>query len=131
MKKYILGLDLGISSVGWAVTGYDDENAIEPWLDDFGVRLFEVPENPKDKTSLAAERRGFRSSRRLKRRKKARIKLLKKILIDSDIINESLYEKTFNFSISSLKPTNKIVYDEKKYFNPYVIRKKRVKGKIK
>ena len=130
MKKYILGLDLGISSVGWAVTGYDDENAIEPWLDDFGVRLFEVPENPKDKTSLAAERRGFRSSRRLKRRKKARIKLLKKILIDSDIINESSYEKTFNFSISSLKPTNKIVYDEKKYFNPYVIRKKGLKEKL-
>lgn len=33
---YILGLDVGIQSVGWAVIRYDEPARIE----DFGVRIF-------------------------------------------------------------------------------------------
>lgn len=39
MKQRVLGLDLGISSVGWAVIDDDNTNRIE--LIDWGSRIFE------------------------------------------------------------------------------------------
>ncbi|WP_235182701.1 hypothetical protein [Gracilibacillus boraciitolerans] len=47
--KYNIGLDIGVTSVGWAIINID-KNRLEDW----GVRLFEVAENPKDGSSLAA-----------------------------------------------------------------------------
>lgn len=58
MKK-VLGLDIGISSVGWGIIDQDTGLIIEA-----GVRLFE------EATRNANEdRRSFRGSRRLKRRR--------------------------------------------------------------
>ncbi len=66
--NYILGLDLGIASVGWAVVEIDkNENPLR--LVDVGVRTFERAEEPKTGDSLAAERRLARSTRRLIRRR--------------------------------------------------------------
>jgi CRISPR-associated endonuclease Csn1 len=49
--RYVLGLDLGIASIGWAI--YDiDKSTIEKC----GVRLFDAAENPKTKESLATPR---------------------------------------------------------------------------
>ena len=54
--NYILGLDIGIASVGWAMVEIDDkENPIR--LIDLGVRVFERAEVPKTGDSLAATRR--------------------------------------------------------------------------
>ena len=54
--NYILGLDLGIASVGWAVVEIDEEeNPIR--LIDVGARIFERAEVPKNGNSLAAARR--------------------------------------------------------------------------
>nr|WP_294039230.1 hypothetical protein [uncultured Ruminococcus sp.] len=39
--KYIIGLDIGIGSVGWAVVRNDDDCKR---LEDFGVRIFESGE---------------------------------------------------------------------------------------
>ena len=63
--KYVLGLDIGIGSVGWAVIRCDGEARIE----DFGVRIFDSGENSHKKSRKSQERRGFRSARRLIRRR--------------------------------------------------------------
>ena len=47
--NYILGLDIGIASVGWAMVEIDEEeNPIR--LIDLGVRVFERAEVPKQVT---------------------------------------------------------------------------------
>ena len=64
--NYILGLDIGIASVGWAIVEIDEEeNPIR--LIDLGVRVFERAEVPKTGDSLAMARRLARSVRRLTR----------------------------------------------------------------
>lgn len=78
MKKeqdYYIGLDIGTSSVGWAVT---DEayrilkfNGKKMW----GVRLF-------DEGETAQDRRGTRSSRRRLNRRRERIDLLQELLAE-------------------------------------------------
>lgn len=76
---YILGLDLGIASVGWAAIQIDqDENPIG--LLDCGVRTFERAEVPKTGDSLAKARREARSRRRLIRRRAHRLLRLKRLL---------------------------------------------------
>lgn len=116
-KQYYLGLDLGISSVGWAVMTQEDNKY---YIDDFGVRLFDSSENPKDGKTNAEERRNFRSTRRLIRRRKQRINELKWFLEQNNIISKT----NINDFFSKFKITNNIQYDEIKYFNPYVIRVK-------
>lgn len=48
----IFGFDIGIASCGWAV--FDD---VKDEIISAGVRVFEVPENPEDKSPLAMARR--------------------------------------------------------------------------
>ena len=77
--NYILGLDIGISSVGWAMVEIDNaENPIR--LIDFGVRVFERAEVPKTGDSLAAARRLARSVRRLTRRRAHRLLRARRLL---------------------------------------------------
>ena len=79
LQRYILGLDLGIASVGWAVVWVDeDENPIG--LLDCGVRTFERAEVPKTGDSLASARRLARSVRRLIRRRAHRLLRLRRLL---------------------------------------------------
>lgn len=66
--KYSLGLDIGISSVGWAVVNNDLER-----IERMGVRAFDRAENPKNGSSLAAPRREARSARRRLRRRRYRV----------------------------------------------------------
>lgn len=69
LKDYYVGLDIGTSSVGWAVTDESYNvlkfNRKKMW----GVRLF-------DEAKTAEERRTFRGARRRLDRKKERINLL-------------------------------------------------------
>lgn len=68
-EKFYLGLDLGTSSVGWAVT---DENYVlrrAKGKDLWGSRLF-------DEAQPSAERRSHRTSRRRTERERARIAML-------------------------------------------------------
>ena len=79
VMKYILGLDIGIASVGWAVVEIDeDENPIR--LIDVGVRVFERAEVPKTGDSLAAARRAARSMRRIIRRRAHRMLRARRLL---------------------------------------------------
>lgn len=68
MKK-ILGLDIGISSVGWGVFDQDSGDII-----DAGVRLFEEAGRNANE-----DRRSFRGSRRLKRRRAHRLERAKEL----------------------------------------------------
>lgn len=81
--KYTLGLDLGISSVGWSVVEIEeDENTYFPKrLIRTGVRAFTAAETPKEGQSLNKVRREARSARRRLRRRKARLNKLKDLLI--------------------------------------------------
>ncbi|MDG4952076.1 type II CRISPR RNA-guided endonuclease Cas9 [Actinobacillus equuli] len=83
--NYILGLDLGIASVGWAVVEIDEqENPLG--LIDVGVRTFDRAEVAKTGESLALARRLARSSRRLVKRRADRIKKAKRLLKAENIL---------------------------------------------
>ncbi|ABR73754.1 CRISPR-associated protein, Csn1 family [Actinobacillus succinogenes 130Z] len=77
--NYILGLDLGIASVGWAVVEIDEQENPQRLID-VGVRTFDRAEVLKTGESLALARRLARSSRRLVKRRAERIKKAKRLL---------------------------------------------------
>lgn len=58
-RYLVLGMDPGIASCGFALLDINNHEILE-----MGVRLFDAPLHPKTKQSLAAIRRGFRSTRR-------------------------------------------------------------------
>ena len=61
--SYRLGLDLGANSIGWCALKLDSVG--DPCgLLDLGVRIYPDGRNPKDGSSLAAQRRGPRAMRR-------------------------------------------------------------------
>ena len=72
---YIIGLDVGIGSIGWAVVNSERER-----IEDFGVRLFDSGEDARDKERKSQQRRGFRAARRLVRRRAHRLQRLKAYL---------------------------------------------------
>lgn len=78
--KYVLGLDLGIASIGWSVVEVDysksDDKYLPKRLIDCGVRTFSSAENPKTKESLNKVRREARGIRRNLRRRRQREKQL-------------------------------------------------------
>ena len=74
MLKYRLGLDIGIGSIGWAIISGDSKVAR---IENFGVRIFESGEDPRQNERKSQQRRGFRGARRLIRRKKHRKERIK------------------------------------------------------
>lgn len=73
--EYYLGLDMGSSSVGWAVTNEKYEILRAHGKTLWGVRLF-------DSAQTAEERRGFRTAKRRLDRRNWRIELLQKIFAE-------------------------------------------------
>jgi len=73
-----IGLDIGIGSLGWCVISGKKEYAK---IEDFGVRLFDSGETSKygkgGKNRKSQDRRGFRATRRLIRRRSYRKYMLK------------------------------------------------------
>ena len=117
MKNYNIGLDIGTTSVGWAVV--DDENykiirkgnkAL------WGVRLFE-------EAKTAEERRNFRSTRRRYDRRRYRIKLLQEEFndeinkVDKDFF-QKLQESKYNETDVSNKKI-KLSKEEKELIKKY------------
>lgn len=90
--NYILGLDIGIASVGWTIVEIDDkENPIR--LIDLGVRVFERAEVPKTGDSLAAARRSARSIRRLIRRRAHRLLRARRLLKHEDVLKPEDFDE--------------------------------------
>ena len=91
-KKYSLGLDIGTSSIGWAVLDLDKER-----IHDLGVRIFERPEDPQNGDSLAKPRRDARSARRRLKRRRQRLNHLKQFFIDQNILTKDRVEEVLDY----------------------------------
>ena len=116
--KYYIGLDCGTNSVGWAVTDEQYHLLRRRGKTLWGMRLF-------DEASTAAERRGYRSTRRRLARSKKRIKLLQSLFsremakVDPDFyirLRESLFleEDKRGFSNESAR-TKYILFNDPGY----------------
>lgn len=121
MKKYSIGLDIGTTSVGWAVIDSTNFKVIRKgnkYL--WGVRLFE-------EATTAEKRRQARGTRRRYDRRRERIKLLQEEFKDEiNKVDKDFYQKlketffnaedTTNKTITITKEENELV---KKYYQKY------------
>lgn len=130
-KKYVLGLDIGISSVGWGLIELNENN--EPFkIKDAGVRIFSPGETAKTGESKNIARREKRSSRRLIRRRKFRINRVRYLLSEYGFL-----EKSNKKVISDIYEDLKIQYDkiiekyyENKDINPFKLRMEALDRKL-
>lgn len=97
MKEKILGLDIGIASVGHLAVNFDEKNFSGNIIES-GVRIFEPCEVPKTKESLNAQRRNFRLARRRLKRRSGRLRELKQIFISNKLLNEAQINNMFQGS---------------------------------
>lgn len=121
ISDYYIGLDVGTDSVGWAVT--DPEYNVPRFRGNamWGVRLFES-------ANTAAERRQYRTSRRLNARKRQRLGLLE-LLFAEEIsktdpaffirMKESSLFGEDKTEISEYPLFNDENYDDRNYFKAY------------
>lgn len=117
LKKYDIGLDIGVTSVGWAVINCEDFKVIRKgnkamW----GVRLF-------DEATTAEQRRLSRSTRRRYDRRRQRIKLLQEEFQNEiSKVDEKFYQKmkeTFYRESDIKNKTISITKEEKKKIKDY------------
>ncbi|MDR3314257.1 MAG: type II CRISPR RNA-guided endonuclease Cas9 [Oscillospiraceae bacterium] len=94
---YGVGMDLGITSIGFAVLELD-ENEQPERIAQLGVRIFDAPEQPKTGESLAAPRRAARSARRRLRRRRHRKERIRQLIVQDGLLREeqlaNLYDDT-------------------------------------
>jgi CRISPR-associated endonuclease Csn1 len=90
---------LGTESIGWSVFSLDDECRVQN-LEDFGVRIFHDGCNPKNRESLATERRKARSQRRIIFRRRMRrlktFRLLQREKLFPETKSECIQLKSMN-----------------------------------
>lgn len=84
MSNYILGLDIGIASVGWAVINKDNKEIVKS-----GVRLFDCADPSKNQ-----ERRTYRGVRRNIRRRAHRLSNVEQFLVNHGIIRPTNINET-------------------------------------
>ena len=94
MSKLVLGLDLGITSIGWALVNIDDKIENNKIIDS-GVRIFTIAEHPKDGKSLALPRREARSARRTTKRKAQKLRAIKRLLLSNKILTQNELDTLF------------------------------------
>lgn len=120
MKDYNIGLDIGTTSVGWAVVEEGTQKIIRKGKGNnrkalWGVRLFEP-------ATTAEKRRGHRSIRRRYTRRKERIRLLQEELKgEINKVDISFFDKLKTSKISPKDTSNKKVsltkYDQEEIFS--------------
>lgn len=91
--KYIIGLDVGIGSVGWAVVR-NEENCKR--IEDFGVRIFDSGEDLKKQKRESQIRREYRGTRRQIRRRRQRKERLKNFLESIGLVSKADITQFFN-----------------------------------
>lgn len=94
--NYSLGLDIGITSVGWCVLDWDEGK-----IAGLGVRLFTIAENPKDGSSLALPRREARGARRRLRRKRQRVSSIRDLIVASGVVTQEQMDALYSQPYSS------------------------------
>lgn len=88
MLPYAIGLDIGISSVGWAAVTLDEEDR-PCGIIGMGSRIFDAAEQPKTGDSLAAPRREARSARRRLRRRRHRKERIRALILRVGLLDEA------------------------------------------
>lgn len=88
MQKYRLGIDLGATSLGWAIYNTENNQII-----DLGVRIFDDGRDDNSKASLCVARRQARNLRRLFKRHVTKMIHLTKALTDIKLLPESESER--------------------------------------
>ena len=88
--KYVLGLDIGITSVGWAVLDLDRHR-----IEDLGVRAFNAAEDPKTQAALAEPRRLARGARRCVRRRAGRRQRARELFVRFGLLSREELESAF------------------------------------
>lgn len=111
--KYSLGLDIGTTSIGWAVINENKQR-----IEDLGVRIFECPENPKNGESLAKPRRDARSTRRRLKRRHERLDYLKRFFVEHQLLNDGQIVDLLTYDKSHI------------HKDPYLMRSKAIKEKV-
>lgn len=86
MTNYILGLDIGITSVGYGIVNSETRDII-----DAGVRLF-----PEANVENNEGRRSKRGARRLKRRRIHRLERVKQLLAEYELLDPSSIPQSTN-----------------------------------
>ena len=94
-ERYGIGLDIGITSVGWAAVALDGEDSPRGILD-MGVRIFDAAENPKNGSSLAAPRREKRSMRRRLRRHQHRNERIRNLFVSCGMLSQEELDALFD-----------------------------------
>ena len=122
-KNYILGLDIGISSVGWGLLELDENN--NPYkIIDVGSRIF-TPGEEKSGDSRSKARREKRGARRIIRRREFRLDrvrnlLYKKGYLNADITSNIVSIKNEELSLAFNNMINN--YYKDKDTNPYKLK---------
>ncbi len=88
--RYVLGLDIGITSVGWAVIDLDRRR-----IDSLGVRAFNAAEDPKTRAPLAEPRRLARSARRRLRRRAGRLRRVRDLCVRHGLLTRGQVQTAF------------------------------------
>ena len=111
MNKMILGLDIGIGSVGWALIEEGKR------IIGLGVRTFDVSEDPVTKATLNQVRADARRQRHQIKHKASRLKGLLNLLLKLELINDKniILQNPLHKDIWELRAkalTEKITSDE-------------------
>lgn len=122
--KYLLGLDIGISSVGWGLVKLNESGNPSGILD-VGVKIFSPGEVPKTGASKNLARRAKRGTRRIIRRREFRVDRVRHLLN----INGYLGDEIVSGVVSDINDKLTLIYDEmlKQYYtnkntNPYQLK---------
>ena len=86
----IIGLDVGIASLGWCVLDPEEQK-----IKDAGVRIFTKAEVPDSGASLAEPRRLARSARRRLRRRHHRLERIKDLFVSVGLIDHTRRHDAF------------------------------------
>lgn len=112
MEHYAIGLDIGITSVGWAIVALDEQE--HPCgIIKMGARIFDSAEHPKTGDSLAAPRRDARSARRRLRRHRHRNERIRYLLLQKNILTQAQLESLFNGRLEDIYALRVRALDEK------------------
>ena len=101
MHPYGIGLDIGVTSVGWAVLALDGEEKPRGIID-MGSRIFDAAEHPKTGASLALPRREARSARRRLRRHRHRKERIRELVVSSGLLGREELNSLFDGQLADI-----------------------------
>ena len=131
-NKYIVGLDIGISSVGWALLALDEND--NPYrIIDVGSRIF-TPGEEASGDSKAKARREKRGARRVARRREFRIDRVRNLLYENNYlkgnINEDNVVSEKNLELTKIFNDMITEYYKENNTNPYILKTEALNRKL-